>query len=618
MNWDQALRRSVQLAIVLTFITQPVSAQLIGGRSEATNCSNAIVGNVRDSTINVVCGTPPEQLAALVRQAGDLSETQKKLIANLESQLDLNQRQIRAALEILGENNIPPERLASKLVEIAERFKELQLNVASHPGDDLKITALKADAQRAIDAGDLAKADGLLADIETEQRGALERLAVNAADTLSQRGDIALTRLRYLDAAKHFAAAAALLVSNDDKRLSYLTREADARFKQGDEFGDNGSLNAAIERLTRLVALTPRERVPLDWATTQTNLGIALEVLGERESGTARLEEAVAAFRDALMERTRERVPLEWALTQNILGTALQTLGERESGTARLEEAVAAYREALKEQTRERVPLNWAATQNNLGNALEALGERESGTARLEEAVAAFRDALMERTRERVPLDWAMTQNNLGIALGRLGAHEEAVAAYRDALMEYTRERVPLDWAMTQNNLGIALGRLGAHEEAVAAYRDALQEFTRERVPLQWAMTQNNLGFALQRLGERESGTARLEEAVAAFRDALMERTRARVPLDWAVSFGSQGVALMLLAQRVKDAPMAQTAVLQIEAAFKTLRDGGHVPFAAYYERQLPEARRIRDALTGLSGQRVNQGRTRPPNTKAR
>ena len=92
-------------------------------------------------------------------------------------------------------------------------------------------------------------------------------------------------------------------------------------------------------------------------------------------------------------------------------------LGERESGTARLEEAVAAYRAALEERTRERVPLDWAATQNNLGTALRTLGERESGTARLEEAVAAYRAALEERTRERVPLDWAMTQNNLGNAL---------------------------------------------------------------------------------------------------------------------------------------------------------------------------------------------------------
>jgi len=39
-------------------------------------------------------------------------------------------------------------------------------------------------------------------------------------------------------------------------------------------------------------------------------------------------------------------VPLDWAAAQNNLGNALQTLGERESGTARLEEAVAAYRAA--------------------------------------------------------------------------------------------------------------------------------------------------------------------------------------------------------------------------------------------------------------------------------
>src|SRR5271157_510642 len=97
------------------------------------------------------------------------------------------------------------------------------------------------------------------------------------------------------------------------------------------------------------------------------------------ESGTARLEEAVAAYRAALEERTRERVPLRWAATQNNLGNSLMRLGERESGTARLEEAVAAYRAALKETTRERVPLDWAETQNNLGNALATLGGRESG-----------------------------------------------------------------------------------------------------------------------------------------------------------------------------------------------------------------------------------------------
>ena len=45
--------------------------------------------------------------------------------------------------------------------------------------------------------------------------------------------------------------------------------------------------------------------------------------------------------------RTRERVPLAWATTQSNLGNALATLGERESGTARLEGAVKAYTAAL-------------------------------------------------------------------------------------------------------------------------------------------------------------------------------------------------------------------------------------------------------------------------------
>ena len=56
-----------------------------------------------------------------------------------------------------------------------------------------------------------------------------------------------------------------------------------------------------------------------------------------------------------------------------ILGIALATLGERESGTERLEQAVAAFTEALKERTRERVPLGWAATQNNLDNTIQIL-----------------------------------------------------------------------------------------------------------------------------------------------------------------------------------------------------------------------------------------------------
>jgi exonuclease VII small subunit len=80
----------------------------------------------------------------------------------------------------------------------------------------------------------------------------------------------------------------------------------------------------------------------------QNNLGMALESLGEGESGTVRLEEALAAYRAVLEERSRDREPGGWAITQACLGRVLRILGRRENGTTRLEEAVAAWGECLK------------------------------------------------------------------------------------------------------------------------------------------------------------------------------------------------------------------------------------------------------------------------------
>ena len=71
-------------------------------------------------------------------------------------------------------------------------------------------------------------------------------------------------------------------------------------------------------------------------------VGAALRPLGERESRTARLEEAVAAFRAALEERTRERVPLDWAMTPGRMGVAIVTTAE---GTGELAVAEAALAE---------------------------------------------------------------------------------------------------------------------------------------------------------------------------------------------------------------------------------------------------------------------------------
>ena len=58
-------------------------------------------------------------------------------------------------------------------------------------------------------------------------------------------------------------------------------------------------MQAAIRAYRNLLGAYPRDRVPLDWARTQNNLGNALARLGKRESGTERLEEARSCIEDA-------------------------------------------------------------------------------------------------------------------------------------------------------------------------------------------------------------------------------------------------------------------------------------------------------------------------------
>ena len=143
---------------------------------------------------------------------------------------------------------------------------------------------------------------------------------------------------------------------------------------------------------------TTRERSPLSWANTQDNLAFVLTALGERETDSAGLEEAVATFRKALTESTRERAPVQWARTQNNLGRALLLLAKRETGTARLEAALAAFRAALTERTRERMPIQWAQSTANEGDALLVLAERLSNAGLAQQAVYQ-----LEQATEAIP-----------------------------------------------------------------------------------------------------------------------------------------------------------------------------------------------------------------------
>ena len=106
---------------------------------------------------------------------------------------------------------------------------------------------------------------------------------------------------------------------------------------------------------------------PETLARVQFSLAVALKLEGEQSGKAEPLNESVELYRKVLMVSSRERVPLDWALTQNNIGDALETLGEWESGTERLNETVAAYRLALEERTRDRATTGPVATCVGIG-----------------------------------------------------------------------------------------------------------------------------------------------------------------------------------------------------------------------------------------------------------
>lgn len=88
----------------------------------------------------------------------------------------------------------------------------------------------------------------------------------------------------------------------------------------------------------------------------------ALEDYGRHYGRMGALRSSVSGYEKIVEEDwTREDNPAHWATTQNNLATALSSLGEMANDPKRIEEAVAAYRDALEVYIRENNPASWAA-----------------------------------------------------------------------------------------------------------------------------------------------------------------------------------------------------------------------------------------------------------------
>jgi hypothetical protein len=291
-------------------VAQAASAQLVGSRSvQATGCGIAAAGDVRDSIITTVCGMPPEQVVELVRlaaspQAGDRAELMVRVRALIPASSQLRVEAIAKFFQLLGETPVEESQLADRFAQIAVEHRRLVEDVKSLRVNDPEVQALRQQAAAALEIADHTTAFARLTQartIVTTKRETLARVLDDQkreeAALVFEQARVELARLAYEQAAGLFAEAARLLPASDTKtRWQYIMEKADAEQTMGNERGSNPALVRAIESYRVGLTLALRTERPLDWAGTQNNLGNALRTFGERESSTARLEEAVAAL----------------------------------------------------------------------------------------------------------------------------------------------------------------------------------------------------------------------------------------------------------------------------------------------------------------------------------
>jgi len=223
------------------------------------------------------------------------------------------------------------------------------------------------------------------------------------------------------------------------------------------------ALAAATIAAVMIVTNLPLLSANLMRATTETNLGVALQTDG-------RLQEAEIHYRRALAMQP------DYAPAHVNLGMVLVALH-------RPDEAIEAYQRAIE------LDLADVDLDVKLGTALLQAGRAPEAVERFRRAIAAGRGS-------------AETYNNLGIALLRAGRTQEAISAYKESLQADPKN----------GPLYFRLGSLLAESEQ---FREAIEVF-RAGLALMPESPQghNNLGGAL-------AASGRTAEAIAEFEQAL-------------------------------------------------------------------------------------------------
>ena len=250
-------------------------------------------------------------------------------------------------------------------------------------------------------------------------------------------------------------------------------------------------LHAAVSLYDKAIAITPEDEHLLR-ARVIARKGTALQAIPE--DGTQALEQARAAFEQAIPTLVDFGKPEELAEAEMNLGVVVQNLAS--AGRARITDAISAYQRALRTFDAKRFPQEYAILQNNLATAFMAIPFTDERSKMREAlAVQAFEEGLKVVNIIDHPSEFAMLQNNLGNALQYASSSHvvennlRALDAYDEALKVRTRDTTPIEYANTVSNKANCLwnlpddpehpehGNRGNLVQARASYEEAREIF---------------------------------------------------------------------------------------------------------------------------------------------
>jgi hypothetical protein len=137
-----------------------------------------------------------------------------------------------------GEPAEDPATAPAVAVPFVEDATQTRETLSAPAAKDSDVAALARSAQQAFENGRLAEADTLLDLAGKAELAAKDRHALRAGKLIAGRGEIALTQLRYADAAEYFKEAAVLVPDgHPTQSADYLEGQAEALCREGCERG---------------------------------------------------------------------------------------------------------------------------------------------------------------------------------------------------------------------------------------------------------------------------------------------------------------------------------------------------------------------------------------------